>query len=508
LSGDLREELPVLFLRLRDSVTKGRTSIVDLSPGSSSTAELAAVHLGARPGDALLISRALSGDVSSRTQLASHPEGRTFADGDLDRAAALIGADGQGVVVVLGRPSLAEDASIVEAAARHLHQQFPKATFLPALRRANVRGAIDMGLVPGMLPGRRTLADASPALRETWAVIPQSTGRSAVAQAESFVTGSSRCLVVLGAQAGDLPDAAIAARFGSAAGSLIVVAGHGGEMVTAATVVLPAAVAHERPGTTTNIEGRVSRLGQKVVAPGLAWPDWMIATELMAALGHDTGWSTVDDVTEEIAHVAPSHAGMTPAMLSRPGAADGLVAPLDGTMPTVAPLDPIATPGLTSPDEVGLGSRTGTLATDADGAGDVIAIQAPTSSLAADGDFDGPSVPSPDSYSLRLVATRTLYDDGAQVLAAPSLATLRRRAVARVNPYDLDRLGVTTGDEVRLRTTSGTLVLAVEAAPGTLRGTVAIDYNVSAEGTDVHGNAVASLIEPGSIVTDVRMESL
>ena len=77
-----------------------------------------------------------------------------------------------------------------------------------------------------------------------------------------------------------------------------------------------------------------------------------------------------------------------------------------------------------------------------------------------------------------------------------------------MNPYDLDRLGVTTGDRVRLRTPSATLVIEVEAAEGTLRGTVALDFNVAAADSDVHANAVASLIEPGSLVTDVRMESL
>ena len=52
-----------------------------------------------------------------------------------------------------------------------------------------------------------------------------------------------------------------------------------------ADVVLPAAGFAERPGTTTNIEGRVTRLGQKVTPPGSAWPDWMIAVELAAPAG-------------------------------------------------------------------------------------------------------------------------------------------------------------------------------------------------------------------------------
>ena len=510
LSGDLREELPVLFLRLRESARTGRSSIIDLSPAASSTSELATVALGARPGDALLIARALEGDASARSQLATHPEGRTFTDEDLDRAVSLIGDDGTGVVIILGRPSLAEDASIIESAALQLHHRYPKATFLPALRRANVMGAIDMGLVPGMVPGRVRLRNASAGLRETWKLIPASAGRSSIEQVEAFVAGTQRGLVVLGAQLSDLPDAALAARVTSAPGNLLVIAGHGGELVDAAAVVLPAAVAHERPGTTTNIEGRVSTLGQKVVAPGLAWPDWMIAGEIAFELGHDFGWSTIDDVTEEIARVAPSHEGLTTSVLAAPAAADGLVVPLKGTSSPRALLDPVATPGLASPERVGLGSFTGTLATDVEVSGDLVRLSSPDvpTSVAPDADGDGPTVPAPDSYSLRLVATRTLYDDGAQVLAAPALALLRKPAVARVNPYDLDRLGVTTGDRVRLRTPSATLVIEVEAAEGTLRGTVALDFNVAAADSDVHANAVASLIEPGSLVTDVRMESL
>ena len=101
----------------------------------------------------------------------------------------------------------------------------------------------------------------------------------------------ARALVLLGTDVvGDFPDAP-AGRAGPwrAAEFVVAVAGHPSATVEQADVVLPAAVDHERPGTTTNIEGRVSRLGQKVVAPGLAWPDWMIAAELAAALGGDLG---------------------------------------------------------------------------------------------------------------------------------------------------------------------------------------------------------------------------
>ena len=68
-------------------------------------------------------------------------------------AISSIGEDGTGLVVVLGRGSVAESAEVVTQAAETLADAYPAARFLPALRRGNVMGALDMGLAPGILPG-------------------------------------------------------------------------------------------------------------------------------------------------------------------------------------------------------------------------------------------------------------------------------------------------------------------------------------------------------------------
>ena len=60
------------------------------------------------------------------------------------------------------------------------------------------------------------------------------------------------------------------------------------------------------------------------------------------------------------------------------------------------------------------------------------------------------SAPALDAYSLRLVSGRELYDCGTLVQHSPALAPLARPARLRVNPYDLNRLGVATGGRVRL----------------------------------------------------------
>jgi NADH-quinone oxidoreductase subunit G len=506
LAGDLREELPVLFLRLRSAAVSKRSSIIDLGPRSSSLSELAAVRLPARPGDAPAIARALAGDASGLGRVTAHPEGRTFSDADLDRARSLIGDDGEGVVIVLGRSSVAEDASFVEAAARSLAAALPKARFLPALRRGNVLGALDMGMSPGILPGRVGLDTPSTALKASWPTLPAAHGRSSVEQLSSLADGSQRALLLLGADpTSDLADAALVERAMGAGAPIIVVAGHGGAALADAAVVLPAAVAHERGGTTTNIEGRVTRLVQKLVAPGQAWPDWMIAAELAAEMGADLGVTTSAQVTNQIARVAPSHAGLDSAALEAPGAVDGLLVPLSRSqaVPTDQIIDPIAVPGLSAVTGVGLGAFVGAVrgpvhvqAGDAEG----LLSTASLSGLAA------PEAPAPDSYSLRLVATRTLYDNGTAVSASPSLSVLRPAVVARANPYDLDRIGAASGSQVTLRSAAATLIMEVEADPGVLRGTLAVDAGLS-DGSAAGASAVAALVSSGELVTDVRMES-
>ena len=80
LAGDLREELPVLFLRLREAVTSG-TALVEVAPTPTALTPFATAHLGLRPGDAPLVARALTGDDAAAAALASHHEGSALGAG-------------------------------------------------------------------------------------------------------------------------------------------------------------------------------------------------------------------------------------------------------------------------------------------------------------------------------------------------------------------------------------------------------------------------------------------
>jgi NADH-quinone oxidoreductase subunit G len=513
LSGDIREELPILFLRLRSAVVDGGLRLVELSPQATSLTPLAAVSLRYAPGDAIDLARAVV-DAA-----AAAPGG--VAPDDLAEARRLAAAGD--VVVVAGRPSLAEDGLLVGEAAQVLARALPGARFLPALRRGNVHGALDMGLAPGLLPGRVTLEAGRDWFTHAWGSVPGTKGRDTEAilraAAEEPAEGARvRALVLLGSDPlSDFPDRRLATRALAGAEFVVAVASAPGPITELANVVLPAAEAHERPGTTTNVEGRVSRLGQKLVPPGQAWPDWMIASELAVHLGGELGLDSVGDVWDEVERLAPAYRGITRAVLDAPGTGDGVVAPLRADAVSIsrrataaAPLDPIAVPGVESVERQGAPPRAGL-------------AESPTAGVASDvpgvagNDGDTPPRPVPlsgtvelrvphvapnDSYSLRLVASRALYDRGATVSAVPALAGLVGVAPLRANPADLDELGVAGGDAVRLRTASASAVLAVVPDASLPRKVVAADFNVPLdEGT------VADLIDTGGPVVELRMET-
>ena len=159
LGPDLKEELPVLFLRLRHAVREDGVKVVELAQHDTSTTELATVSLRYRPGAAIELVRAL-------VQGGALP---TWVDADDASTARDLIRKGP-LKVILGRSSLAETADGNVTAAGYLAAELDDVSFLPVLRRANVRGALDMGLTsrPAARPGqpRRRTGLVRPALAD------------------------------------------------------------------------------------------------------------------------------------------------------------------------------------------------------------------------------------------------------------------------------------------------------------------------------------------------------
>ena len=118
LTGDLREELPILFLRLRESAVRYQRSIVELAFGAS------ALAIGRRRSRCRF-DRARPTSSPRRSATARCPSTSSSRQGELDRARELIGETATGVVFVVGRPNIAESADVIEHAIRRLATQFP-----------------------------------------------------------------------------------------------------------------------------------------------------------------------------------------------------------------------------------------------------------------------------------------------------------------------------------------------------------------------------------------------
>jgi NADH-quinone oxidoreductase subunit G len=547
LTGDLREELPVLFLRLRTAAFEGAVRIVELGPRHTALTPDATASLRPRPGELPALVRALvsRGDAPAGVDPAAWRAARAALEAVGDAASDGGGAgddgdDGEGIVVVLGRPSVAEHAGVVAEAALVLAEAWPAAHFLPALRRGNVMGALDMGLSPGVLPGRVGLEDGRDWFAGAWGAAPIERGRDTTAMLGALAAGDMSTLVLLGADVlGDFPDRTLAERALEAADFVVAVDTLLSPSSARADVVLPATTAHERSGTTTNIEGRISRLGPKLVAPGQCWPDWMIAAELAARLGRDLGVSSSAELWDEIERLAPAHSGITRAVLEGPAGRDGVVAPLAAArvaLPRLRasrPIDPMATPGIEAVERQGAPPRAGLaepagaedLALDASTTATPAAGSSRSARSAGSANSSGPAsgngaaarpallgrpavapaphVPPTDAYSLRLVSGRRLYDDGAMVEASESLAPLAGNAVAHVHHSELERLGVVSGGRVRVRSARGALTLDALADDGVPPGVVAVAFNL--DGDD--GAGASSLVDVTTAVTDVRLET-
>jgi predicted molibdopterin-dependent oxidoreductase YjgC len=543
LGPDLKEELPVLYLRLRTAALDAKLPIIELAEQRGGLSRYAAATLCHRPGEAHVLARALLAADDPTAEVAGVAAAEVVKTRQLLKAIGEKEGAGATYVVVLGRPSVASGSAQYGEAAATLLSALPNVRFLTALRRGNVHGALDMGLAPGTLPGRVSRTEGREWFTAAWGSLPDEPGIDTTAMLGRAAEGGLSALILLGADPiSDFPDRSLARRGVQGAGFVVAVDCFLTESSKKADVVLPAATYAERPGTFTNLEGRILRLGQKVTAPGVAWPDWMIASELAFRMGGDLGFDNLEGIWDEVERLSPTHAGVTSALLASMAAKDGIVVPLGLDDPPLPdgppPLDPMAEPGIIAaetnwvsimdvpapaadaiaPGEVDKGpdgdvgdvdplaAAAGATAVAAgDPHDDAVPLDAaPTVSRPAVMRFSAPdptAVPPVDAYSLRLVAGHRLWDAGVGVRHSSHLAGLAAAPRARANPYDLEKLGHASGARVRIVSPRGSLVLEVEADAGVLRGSVAIGFNLP-------GDGAGDLIDATTAITNVRLDSV
>ncbi|MFM7685450.1 MAG: NADH-quinone oxidoreductase subunit NuoG [Actinomycetota bacterium] len=401
LCGDLKEELPVLFLRLRGAVEKKRTKVIEFASRQTGVTPYAWKHFAHEPGAQPSAMAAALADAAVAGQLAKGP-----------------------VVVVVGRSNLAESNAAMLSALAALRSAAPDAKALTANRRGNVAGALRMGMRTG------------------------DGGLDTRGMLQAAADGKIECLVLVGADPlADFPDTDLARRGLAGARRIIAVDTNLTASAQHADVVLAASAYGEKAGTHTNLEGRVTALARAVTPVGTTRADWMIAAELALELGTDLGFGSVDEVTAAIAASVPGFDGVN----ARSAAGDGVLA----------------------------GPAT-----------DLGALPAPEV-----------QVPERNAYQFRLVVSRVLYDQATGTANSPSISHLTRGSAIHLNPLDLERVGTTAGNSVKVSGARTSVVFTVVSDPAVLRGTAWVPFNQP-------GPNVGELIDCHAAVNDVRIETL
>jgi predicted molibdopterin-dependent oxidoreductase YjgC len=252
------------------------------------------------------------------------------------------------------------------------------------------------------------------------------------------------------------------------------------ETAERAHVFLPAAAFAEKEGTFTNSERRVQRVRKAIEPPGLAMPDWWIASELAKRVARRRGldvdrqfsFRSASDVFDEMARLTPFLAGLSHARLDREGG-------IQWPCPT--------------PDHPG----TRFLYADQFPRGKALFVPAVQTAEAAElPDVDFPFV---------LNTGRLLYHwhGGTITRRVDGLMELAPRLEVAMHPSDARRLGVDTGSRVRVVSRRGELVGSARVTEAVRAGAVFVPFvKLSESAANFLTNAA---FDPGSKIPEYKV---
>ena len=289
---DLKEDLPVLYLRVRRAAMELGATLIVAHPAPTGLDHCADHVLRYRPGDgAGLLARLTGGDEELAPVRAALAEGP--------------------VVAIVGRTGMTEEPDLANAVAAFA-AELPDARVLPVAHRGNLFGAIDMGMSPVTGPGRVAL-DAASRGRDTTGIL------------EALDSGEIGALLLLGADpAADHPSSAKARVAVDKASFVVSFDLFVTESNRGADVIFPVDAFAEVEGTVTNLEGRVQKVNRLVPGVGQSRP----AVEAIADLASRLGGSipgTAAALADRIRETVPGYNEVSWATLGWGPGRDGVV---------------------------------------------------------------------------------------------------------------------------------------------------------------------------------------
>lgn len=270
---EAEDECGALFLRLRKGVRAGSVAVTTLAPFTSrGSAKLNAQLLRAAPGTEVEVLASIAPD-GENSELAQTLSG--------------------GIILVGERAG--RTAGLLSASVELAQRVGARLQWVP--RRPGDRGAVEAGLLPGLLPFGRSLDDEAARSSLPWPTRVASRGLDAKALIQGALDARVGALVVGGVDVRDFEDPATVIRALEAVPFLVSLEVRASDVTELADVVLPVAPPIEKNGTFINWEGRLRPFGQAVSARSLTDRD--VLTKLAEEFDVDLGVFTLSDLYDE-----------------------------------------------------------------------------------------------------------------------------------------------------------------------------------------------------------------
>ena len=329
----------------------------------------------------------------------------------------------------------------------------------PMRGQNNVQGACDMAALPNVFPGYQAVTDEEKRkfFEEFWGVeLSGEVGLTTVEAAYAVDEGKVKAYYIMGenpviseANANHVMHALEKLEF------VVVQDIVPTPTMEFADIVLPAAAMLENEGSLTNTERRVQWSFQAANPPGEARPDWWIISEIGKAVGFNRDgpkgfiYNDAADVLREINACTPQYRGITPERLK-------------------ANLAGIHWP-CPSPDHPGTRVLYKEKFLTPDG----------KAHLAAVPEYKGPVELPDEEYPFLLTTHRYVGMYHTLTMTVRSEALVKRwpEPLAEIHPEDAAKLGIKTGDWIKIETRRGVYPIKAKVTRGVKKGVVSVPWH-------------------------------
>jgi formate dehydrogenase alpha subunit len=355
---------PVVGARIKQAALRG-CKLVTIDPRRIELADYGVLHLAPRPGtnaavvlglahvvrrdgltDADFIARRTDGYDAFAGLIESYDPGAVqeitgIPAEDLEHAAHIYGEAATGSLLwglgVTEHKYGSEVVQLLCALAMMTGKVGRRGSALLPLRgQNNVQGSSDMGALPDTYTAYRSVADEEVArsFEQAWGVpLSRQKGYTIPQMFDAAIAGDLKAMYIFGEDVAQTdPDTTHVVAALESLEFVVCQEIFENETTRYADVILPASAFLEKAGTFTNAERRFQAVEPAIDPPGGARTDFEIITTVSRMLGHEMGWQTPWDATDEIARLTPHYAGLSRERLGRRGlqwpiAADGTDSP-------------------------------------------------------------------------------------------------------------------------------------------------------------------------------------